>query len=203
MSRQDLFPPIEPYATGMLPLDAHHTMYWEQSGNPARRADRVPAWRARRRRDRDPSPLFRSVALPHRRLRPARRRPLDCRWARSPTTRLRHLVADLETLRRHLGIERWAVFGGSWGSTLALAYAEAHPERCRGAGAARHLPVPPERDRLVPLRHAHGLSRGVARLCRASSRRPSAATCSSAYYRRLIDPDPARAHAGGARLEHL
>ena len=45
---------------------------------------------------------------------------------------LAHLVADIEALRRHLGIERWAVFGGSWGSTLALAYAEAHPEHCRG-----------------------------------------------------------------------
>ncbi len=40
-----------------------------------------------------------------------------------------HLVADIERLRKHLGIERWLVFGGSWGSTLALAYAEAHPER--------------------------------------------------------------------------
>ncbi|MDE1932318.1 MAG: prolyl aminopeptidase, partial [Alphaproteobacteria bacterium] len=45
---------------------------------------------------------------------------------------LRHLIADIERLRVHLGIERWVVFGGSWGSTLALAYAEAHPDRCGG-----------------------------------------------------------------------
>lgn len=43
-----------------------------------------------------------------------------------------HLIADMETLRQHLHIERWVVFGGSWGSTLALAYAEAHPDRCSG-----------------------------------------------------------------------
>jgi proline iminopeptidase len=43
-----------------------------------------------------------------------------------------HLVADMEALRRHLGVERWVLFGGSWGSTLALAYAETHPQRCLG-----------------------------------------------------------------------
>jgi proline iminopeptidase len=43
-----------------------------------------------------------------------------------------HLIADIEALRLHLGVETWLVFGGSWGSTLALAYAEAHPEACRG-----------------------------------------------------------------------
>jgi proline iminopeptidase len=43
-----------------------------------------------------------------------------------------HLIADIERLREHLGLGRWLVFGGSWGSTLALAYAEAHPDRCQG-----------------------------------------------------------------------
>ena len=51
------------------------------------------------------------------------------------------LVADIEKLREHLGIDKWLVFGGSWGSTLALAYAETHPERVTRAGAARHLPA--------------------------------------------------------------
>ena len=52
-----------------------------------------------------------------------------------------HLVADMERLREHLGIERWQVFGGSWGSTLALAYAETHPRARHRARAARHLPA--------------------------------------------------------------
>ncbi len=54
-----------------------------------------------------------------------------------------HLVEDIEKLRRHRGVDSWLAFGGSWGSTLALAYAEAHPDRCR-ARPARHLPVPQE-----------------------------------------------------------
>ena len=56
----------------------------------------------------------------------ARRRRRAC-----TRTRLQHLVSDIETLRRHLRIDRWVVFGGSWGSTLGLAYAAAHPEACR------------------------------------------------------------------------
>ena len=52
-----------------------------------------------------------------------------------------HLVADVERMREQLGIDHWLVFGGSWGSTLALAYAERHPERVSGAGPARHLPA--------------------------------------------------------------
>ena len=130
--RQDLFPPIEPYATGMLPLDAHHTMYWEQSGNPhgvpvlflhgGPGAGATPTHRR----------FFDPALLPHRRLRPARRRPLAAAGLARGQHDSRISSPIIEALRRHLGIERWVVFGGSWGSTLALAYAEAHPERCRG-----------------------------------------------------------------------
>jgi proline iminopeptidase len=131
MNRHDLFPPIEPYTTGMLPLDQHHTMYWEQSGNPhglpivflhgGPGAGATPT----HRRFFDPS-FYRIVVFDQR----GAGRSLPLGSLKDNTTR--HLVEDLETLRRHLGIDRWAVFGGSWGSTLALAYAEAHPERCRG-----------------------------------------------------------------------
>jgi proline iminopeptidase len=130
MGRQELFPPLEPYATGMLRLDARHVMYWEQSGNPqgvpvvflhgGPGAGATPT----HRRFFDPA-HYRIVVFDQRGA--GRSTPLGAVEDNS----LSHLVADMEELRRHLGIDGWAVFGGSWGSTLALAYAEAHPERCR------------------------------------------------------------------------
>src|SRR5579872_5220953 len=130
MSRRDLFPPIEPYATGTLAVDHRHTLYWEQSGNPhgvpvvflhgGPGAGATPT----HRRFFDPA-SYRIVVFDQRGA--GRSTPLG--ELHDNTTR--HLVGDIEKLRRHLGIERWAVFGGSWGSTLALAYAEAHPKQCR------------------------------------------------------------------------
>ncbi|MGB8183091.1 MAG: prolyl aminopeptidase [Stellaceae bacterium] len=131
MGRQDLFPPIEPYQSGMLPLDGLHTMYWEQSGNPAGLpavflhggpgAGATPT----HRRFFDPA-VYRIVVFDQRGA--GRSTPLG----ETHDNTLYHLIADIERLRIHLGVERWLVFGGSWGSTLALAYAEAHPERCSG-----------------------------------------------------------------------
>ncbi len=128
MPRGDLFPDIGPYETGELPLASPHVMYWEQCGNPA-----------------GPPALFlhggpgAGAGAVHRRFfDPAQWRLIifDQRGAgRSrPLGELAHnttpdLVADIETLRRHLGIDKWLLFGGSWGSTLALAYAQAHPDR--------------------------------------------------------------------------
>jgi proline iminopeptidase len=130
MSRRELFPPIEPYATGMLPLDRRHTMYWEQSGNPhgvpvvflhgGPGAGATPT----HRRFFDPI-SWRIVVFDQRGA--GRSLPLGDLTDNST----RHLVADIELLRHHLGIDRWTVFGGSWGSTLALAYAQAHPARVR------------------------------------------------------------------------
>src|SRR5215469_9152421 len=131
INRRDLFPPIEPYRTGTLRLDTRHTMYWEQSGNPrgvpvaflhgGPGAGATPT----HRRFFDPQ-HYRIVVFDQR--GSGRSTPLG---AVADNT-IQHLVADMERLRGHLGIERWAVFGGSWGSTLALAYAEAHPQRCAG-----------------------------------------------------------------------
>src|SRR5512137_529194 len=130
-ARAELHPPIEPYAQGMLPLDGLHTMYWETSGNP----DGIPVVflhggpgggsSPRHRRFFDPR-AYRIVVYDQR--GSGRSTPLG--ELRDNTTQ--HLIADLETLRRQLGIPRWLVFGGSWGSTLALAYAQAHPDRCLG-----------------------------------------------------------------------
>lgn len=131
MPAKDLFPEIEPYDKGFLKLSAPHRMYYEQSGNP----NGVPVVflhggpgagaNSTHRRFFDPA-FYRIVIFDQR--GSGRSQPLG--ETRDNTTPL--LIEDMETLRAHLGIERWFVFGGSWGSTLALAYAEHHPERVRG-----------------------------------------------------------------------
>lgn len=125
-----LYPEIAPHATGMLALGGAHRMYWEESG----RRDGAPVLFLHGgpgagaspgdRRFFDPA-HYRIIVFDQRGA--GRSRPLGA--LEDNTTP--HLVADIETLREFLGIDRWIPFGGSWGSTLALAYAEAHPERCR------------------------------------------------------------------------
>lgn len=129
--RTGLFPAIEPYASGLLPLDTLHTMYWEQSGNAhgvpvlflhgGPGAGSAPA----HRRFFDPT-YYRIVIFDQR----GAGRSIPLGEIRDNTTS--HLINDIETLRQHLGIAEWLIFGGSWGSTLALAYGEAHPHRCLG-----------------------------------------------------------------------
>jgi proline iminopeptidase len=131
MQRGDLFPDVSPFETGMLPLTAGHVMYWEQVGNPRG----APALflhggpgagaGAVHRRFFDPG-HWRVVIFDQRGA--GRSTPLGGLVANTT----HDLVEDIERLRRHLGIERWLLFGGSWGSTLALAYAQAHPERVSG-----------------------------------------------------------------------
>lgn len=129
--RTTLYPEIEPYASGMLALDDVHRMYWEESGNPRGApilflhggpgAGAAPG----HRRFFDPA-HYRIIIYDQRGA--GRSTPLG--ELTDNTTP--HLVADMERLRAELGIGSWIVFGGSWGSTLALAYAQAHPERCAG-----------------------------------------------------------------------
>ena len=131
MNREQLFPPIDPYESGRLPLDGGHVMYWEQSGNP----DGIPVVFLHggpgagatpvHRRFFDPT-AYRVVIYDQRGA--GRSQPQGL--LEDNTTA--HLIADIETLRIHLGVERWLVFGGSWGSTLAIAYGEAYPDRCLG-----------------------------------------------------------------------
>ena len=126
--RRDLYPPIKPYRTGFLKVSAVHELYFEESGNP----EGKPAvflhggpgggTDPKMRRFFDPK-KYRIVLFDQRgcgKSRPHASLVDNTTW---------HLVADIEQLREHLGIERWQVFGGSWGSTLALAYAETHPQR--------------------------------------------------------------------------
>ncbi|MGE3623805.1 MAG: prolyl aminopeptidase [Bdellovibrionales bacterium] len=128
---RDLFPPLEPYTRGMLNAGDIHTLYWEECGDPngvpvvflhgGPGAGATPA----HRRFFDPS-AWRIIIFDQRGA--GRSQPLG--ETRDNTTDL--LIEDIEKLRRERGIERWHVFGGSWGSTLAIAYAEAYPERCMG-----------------------------------------------------------------------
>ncbi len=127
----ELFPPIEPYASGMLRVSDLHTLYWECCGNPdglpvvflhgGPGSGAAPA----HRRFFDPK-IWRIVIFDQR----GAGRSVPRGEIRENTTA--HLIQDIETLRAHLGIEKWHVFGGSWGSTLALAYGQAHAERCLG-----------------------------------------------------------------------
>ncbi len=125
------YPPIEPYRTGFLPVSSEHTLYWEESGNP----NGLPVIYLHGGPGSGTEPSHRSFfdpmayrivlfdqrgcgkSLPHSSLHE------NTTW---------DLVSDIEKLRTFLGIKEWVVFGGSWGSTLALAYAESHPQRVLG-----------------------------------------------------------------------
>ncbi|MFT3698322.1 MAG: prolyl aminopeptidase [Kofleriaceae bacterium] len=123
-----LYPAIEPHRTGYLRVSDVHEIYFEECGNP----NGKPALflhggpgagcDPRARSFFDPA-VYRIVLFDQRgcgRSRPHASLDDNTTWS---------LVADIEKLREHLGIDRWLVFGGSWGSTLALAYAETHPQR--------------------------------------------------------------------------
>ncbi len=123
-----LYPEIEPFDSGYLNVDARHRMYYEQCGNPEGKPVVIlhggpgAGCGAKIRRFHDPR-AYRIILLDQRgagRSTPHADLVDNTTWT---------LVADIEKLREHLGIDRWQVFGGSWGSTLALAYAEKHPER--------------------------------------------------------------------------
>ena len=128
---RDLYPPIEPYNQGKLKVSELHTIHYEESGNPQGKpviflhggpgGGITPMYRQYF----DPQ-LWRIVIFDQR----------GCGQS-TPYAELREnttwdLVGDIEQLREKLQIDRWVVFGGSWGSTLALAYAQSHPERCKG-----------------------------------------------------------------------
>ncbi len=125
-----LFPAIEPYSSGYLNVGDGHELYWEQSGNP----EGKPIVFLHGGPGGGTSPLNRCFFDPDAyriilfNQRGAGRSTPHASAAHNTRA---HLVADIELLRRHLKIEQWHVFGGSWGSTLALSYASAHPERCR------------------------------------------------------------------------
>jgi proline iminopeptidase len=175
-------------------------MYWEESGNPngaavlflhgGPGAGATPV----HRRFFDPA-YWRIVIYDQR--GGGRSTPLGETVDNTPA----HLVADIEMLRQELGIARWVVFGGSWGSTLALLYAESHPEHCRGLVLRGiFLARAAEIDWFL-----YGVSTVFPEAWRAfSGFVPEAerGDLLDAYYRRLVDPDP-RVHMPAARAWSL
>ncbi len=191
-----LFPPVEPFQSGMLELDAPHRMYYEQSGNP-RGAPVVflhggpgAGSSAVHRQFFDPA-YYRIVIYDQRGA--GRSTPLGC--LEKNTTP--HLVADLERLREHLGIERWTVFGGSWGSTLALAYAEHHAARCR-ALVLRGIFLCRKSEIEWFLYGLRAIFPEAWRAFAGYIPEAERSDLLAAYYRRLTDPDPA-VHLPAAR----
>ncbi len=129
----ELYPPIEPYDRGMLDVGDGNLVYWEtcgsEHGKPALAVHGGPGSGAspNMRRGFDPA-RYRAVLFDQRGCGRSTPNASDPRTdMRFNTTE--HLISDMEALREHLGIERWLLFGGSWGSTLTLAYAERYPER--------------------------------------------------------------------------
>lgn len=128
MTRETLYPALEPYETGVLEVSGGHSLYYEQSGNPTGKpviavhggpgGGSQPAMRRFFNSDKYRVILFDQrgcgKSVPHASLEQ------NTTW---------DLISDMELLRQKLDIERWQVFGGSWGSTLALAYAQTHPDR--------------------------------------------------------------------------
>ena len=196
MSRREFYPEIEPFQSAHLPVGGPHQLYYEQSGNPRGApvvflhggpgAGSSPV----HRRFFDPA-HYRIVVFDQRGA--GRSKPLgDITDNTTP-----HLVADIEKLRTHLGIERWTVFGGSWGSTLALAYAETHPDRVkalvlRGIFLCRKSEIDWFLYGMRVL--APEIWRDFTEYLPEAERRDLLKN----YYKRLIDPDP-KVHMPAAR----
>ena len=130
------YPPIEPYETGMLGTGDGNSIYWETCGNP----DGVPALIVHggpgsgcstgARKAFDPA-RFRIIAFDQRNCGRSTPHASDPAADMGLNT-TQYLIADMELLREHLGVDRWLLRGGSWGVTLSLAYAEQHPDRVSG-----------------------------------------------------------------------
>ncbi|MCU0810257.1 MAG: prolyl aminopeptidase [Thiobacillaceae bacterium] len=192
-----LYPPIESHAQGWLDTPSVHRVYWETSGNPAG----IPVVFIHGGPGSGTSPLQRRF------FDPARYRIVlfDQRGSGQSTPHgeledntTPDLIDDMESLRDALSIDRWLVFGGSWGSTLALAYGEAHPGRCLGfVLRGIFLCRPDEIDWFL-----YGIraffpeaQRELAEFIPADERDDLLA----AYHRRLIDPEP-QVHLPAARV---
>jgi proline iminopeptidase len=190
-----LYPAIEPYDHGMLDVGDGNLIYWETCGNPSGKPAVVlhggpgsgctPGWR----RYFEPA-AYRVVLFDQRGC--GKSTPLASDPAVDLSTNTtHHLLADLERMRDFLGVDRWLLFGGSWGSTLGLAYAEAHPERVSEIVLFSIV--------TTTRREVEWVTRDIGRLFPAQWARfrdgvPAADRDGSlveAYSRLLADPDPA------------
>ncbi|MEU9731583.1 prolyl aminopeptidase [Streptomyces sp. NPDC048002] len=191
----ELHPPIEPYEHGMLDVGDGNHMYWETCGNPAGKPALVlhggpgsgagAFWR----RLFDHS-AYRIVLLDQRGCGRSTPDAADPQTSLAANT-TPHLIADIELLRQLLGIEKWLVIGGSWGTTLALAYAEQHP------GHVTELVLYSVTN--TTRREVEWVTRDMGRLFPeewarfrdAVPRRERGGSLVDAYAKMLADPDPA------------
>lgn len=143
-----LYPEIEPYHSDTLSVSDIHTIYYEEVGNPEGRpvvflhGGPGGGCNSHYRRYFNPK-KWRVILFDQRgcgRSTPFAELKENTTW---------DLVEDMEKLRTHLGIDTWAVFGGSWGSTLSLTYAVTHPEKVTALFLQRNLHVAPKRNQLV------------------------------------------------------
>lgn len=185
-----LYPPVEPFATGRLRVSDVHELYYEESGNPEGKPviflHGGPGGGSdpKQRRFFHPG-KYRIVNFDQRGC--GKSTPHACLEANTTWD----LVADVEKLRVHLGIARWQVFGGSWGSTLALAYAQAHPEACteivlRGIFLLRKQEIDWFYQRGASILYPDAWEAYEAAIPPAER-----GDMLGAYHRRLTSPDPA------------
>jgi len=188
LENTDLYPALNPMRSGMLDVGDGHQIYWEQSGNP------------------DGHPVIFLHGGPGAGCSPTHRRFFDpthyrivlfdqrgcgksTPYANTQNNTTNHLIADIEALREHLLIDSWLVFGGSWGSTLALAYGIAHADRCLGfVLRGIFLGTAAELDWFI---------NGIATIFPEAHRdfqnflpAEEQDELMESYWRRLIDPDP-------------
>ena len=184
-----LLPEIEPYASGRIPLDGMHVMQWEACGNrqgvPLVFLHGGPGGGCLPHHRRFYDPAYWNIILYDQR---GAGRSTPAAEVTNNTTA--HLVADLERLRETLQVDRWLVFGGSWGSTLALAYAQAHPARVLGRVLRGiFLATAPEIDWFM---HGMGTIFPESRRAFMEGLPPAErGDLLANYYRRLTHADPA------------
>lgn len=197
LRNSELYPSLNHYQNGLLDVGDGHRIYWEQSGNP------------------DGQPVVFLHGGPGAGCGPAHRRFFDpdhyrivlfdqrgcgksTPYGSIENNTTTHLIGDIEALRRHLGIDNWLIFGGSWGATLALAYGIHHPDRCLGfvlrgifLGSAAEL------DWFI---------NGMATIFPEAHRDfrdflpdPERRELIPSYFRRLSDPDP-KVHLPAAEM---
>jgi len=185
-----LYPPIEPHHTFHLQVSERHSLYVEVCGNP----DGKPVVFLHGGPGGGTIPLYRQFFDPQKwrvilfdqrgcgKSKPHAELEENTTW---------HLVADIEAIRQHMGIEQWVVFGGSWGSTLALAYAQTHLDRCKGLILRGIFTLRPEEIQWFYQSGASYLFPDAWETYLAPIPLAERADLLSAYYRRLTDPDAA------------
>ncbi|ASC71737.1 Alpha/beta hydrolase [Halomicronema hongdechloris C2206] len=187
---RQLYPALDPYYQGYLPVSDLHTLYFEESGCP----EGQPVVFLHGGPGGGTQAIYRQFFDPHQ----WRIVLFDQRGCGQSTPHAEltenttwHLVADIERLRSHLGIDRWIVFGGSWGSTLALAYAQSHPDRCRGLILRGIFTLRPQEIRWFYQAGANHLFPDAWEQYLAPIPPEERHDLVGAYYRRLTNPDPA------------